>query len=443
MLPAAEIHERELPSAAPSRPPLKVSVLVTLFRDEHAGGHVKCWERFAQAATRQPQLDLTVHFLGQTEEVVPLSDNVRFWLHPPRLSTRWFPFLSQIPAHTDLAGYNQSVASALRGCDVIHSTDAFFSFAETALKVSRRLGIPLVNSVHTDTPRYSRVYTAEIVERICGKGWITRMLVDRCEVHARAEHWLQRRLERHQRHSSFVLVSKPDDYAALCRYRPRDEVGTLRRGVDTNLFHPARRDRAWLQHRFGIPPDRALVLFVGRLTVDKNVRVLAEAVAQLVTEGLPVHLICAGEGPLRQFIRDSLPAHVSCPGVIVGDDLTRLYASVDLMAMPSELEVFSNVAQEALASGLPTVLATRSGMGFVTSDATGIVVDDHSVRGWAEALRALCLLPERRARMARAARELAEYTLPSWEDVLLEDLVPSWQKSAARTRANARADQYG
>lgn len=442
LLPTAEVHERsrlhrELSSTSRSPAPLKVSVLVTLFRHEHAGGHVKCWERFGQVATRQPQLDLTVHFLGQTEQVVPLSDNVRFRLHPPRLSTRRFSFFSQLPDHTDVGGYNHTLAGALRDCDVIHSTDAFFSFAETGLVVSRRRGIPLVNSVHTDTPSYTRVYTTQVIERICGKGWIRRALVDGCKVHLRAEQRMQRVLERYQLRSSCVLVSKPDDYIALRRRRPADEVGVLRRGVDKSLFNPARRDRAWLQ-RLGIPIHRVLVLFVGRLSAGKNVLQLTEAIAQLIDEGLPVHLICAGDGPLRQSILERLGTHASCLGMVAAEDLARLYASVDLLAAPSEIEVVSNVVQEALASGLSTVLAKRSGMGrLITSEATGLIVEDSSVRGWTEALRAICLGPERRARMGRAARELAEKELPSWDEVLSQDLMPRWQKLAARMRATS------
>jgi len=151
--------------------PIKVSVLVDLTRRPGAGGHVKSWERFAQASVVQAgALDLTVHFLGNEEAVVPLADNVRFCLHPPRFSTQRFKFLSHVPDHTDLAFYHPRLAQALAQCDVIHTTDAFFTFARTALKVSRKYGIPLVNSIHTDTPSYTRVYTALTVERVLGTG---------------------------------------------------------------------------------------------------------------------------------------------------------------------------------------------------------------------------------------------------------------------------------
>jgi glycosyltransferase involved in cell wall biosynthesis len=375
---------------------LAVSVLVTLFRHEHAGGHVKCWERFARAATRQPELDLTVHFLGDREETVTLSEHVRYRMHPPRLCTRRLALLSQMPDHTDVASYNRSLAGALVGRDVLHATDAFFSFAGTALAVSRRRGIPLVSSIHTDTPSYTRVYTAQIVEQLCGRGWLRRVLVDRWQIDRRAEQRMQRKLERYLRSSTYV---------------------TLRRGVDKELFHPAKRDRRWLAQRFGVSGVRQVVLFVGRLSEGKNVRVLVDAIAELPG----MHLICAGAGPLRSWIGERLGDRASCPGQLGDAELARVYASADLLAMPSEIEVVSNVVQEALASGLPVIVARR---GAEIPPGTGLVVNDD----WAVALRTRIDRPA----MSRAARAFAEAGLPSWEDVLREDLLPRWQHVAAR-----------
>ncbi|MCY3020946.1 MAG: glycosyltransferase [Planctomycetota bacterium] len=417
---------------APSLP-IKVSVLVDLIRSPNAGGHVKSWERFAESAIRQAgTLDLTVHFLGDKEEVVPLADNVRFRLHPPRFSTKRFGFLSHVPDHTDLAFYHPGLAKHLVTCDVIHTTDAFFTFARTALKVSRRHSIPLVNSIHTDTPSYTRVYTAQTVERVFGRGLASRLLLNGLKVHLRAERYMLRRLAGHQRHSAFVLVSTPDDCERMRQEMPADRVGMLRRGIDTAFFAPAKRDRAWLQQRFGVSPDQAVVLFVGRLSRGKNVLVLMEAVSRLAAEGLPICLVCAGQGDERQVIVERLGRSACCPGVVLGEDLARLYASADLFAMPSEIEVFCNVVQEAMASGLPTVLAQRGGMGrLIAPDETGIIVGDRSPESWAGALKTLCTDAEHRAAMGRAARAYAEKELPSWDDVLAKDLLPIWQSAAA------------
>ncbi|MGD0088704.1 MAG: glycosyltransferase [Planctomycetota bacterium] len=424
--------------------PIKVSVLVDLLQRPNAGGHVKSWERFAQAAVHQAQrLDLTVHFLGDEEKTAPLADNVRFRLHRPRFGTQRFGFLSHIPDHTDLACYHPGVAQSLLDCDVIHTTDAFFTFARTALKVSRRHGIPLVNSLHTDTPSYTRVYTAQTLERVFGRGLLSRALLGGLKLHIRAENYMLRKLADHQRHSAFVLVSKPEDADQLRRVLPAERVCCLRRGIDTEFFTPAKRDRAWLQQHFGIPPERLVVLFVGRLSRGKNVAIVAEAVSRLASEDLPVCLFCAGQGDDRQAIVERLGHNAFCPGAVLGDDLARLYASADVFAMPSEIEVFCNVVQEAMAAGLPAVLARRGGMGRVIApEETGLIVEDRSAESWAKALKTLLTAPERRTAMGRAARSYAEKELPSWGDVLSQDLLTVWQAAAA-LKQGARGEGLG
>jgi len=74
---------------------------------------------------------------------------------------------------------------------------------------------------------------------------------------------MSRRLAEHQKQSSFVLASKPEELEQLRKIMPADRVKMLRRGIDTAFFTPAKRDRAWLQQRFGIPQDRLVILFVG------------------------------------------------------------------------------------------------------------------------------------------------------------------------------------
>src|SRR5205085_11479525 len=88
-------------AATPARP-LKVGVLVDLTLSEQAGGHVKCWQRLAEAAVDYgDRLDLTVHFSGKQPRRVELSPAVRYVLLPPVLSTA--RLVREVPDHTDLA----------------------------------------------------------------------------------------------------------------------------------------------------------------------------------------------------------------------------------------------------------------------------------------------------------------------------------------------------
>jgi glycosyltransferase involved in cell wall biosynthesis len=430
-----------VPAALADRP-LRVGVLVDLLWSPTAGGHVKTWERLARAALSAPEaLELTVHFQGATASRHVLGSNVRYEMHPPVFSTARLPFLSHIPAHTDLARHHRRLAARLvidgardgltrNRYDVLHTTDGAFNFARTAARASASRNMPLVTSVHTDTARYTRIFTAATIERIFGHGPMLRLLVDRMGLHRFAERRMRRRLDAHLRRCAFVLLSRGDDWSRLAGLIGAERIGRMRRGVEHRFFDPARRDRVWLEGRLGIPRDRCLVICVGRIDRGKNVLALVSAMRLLLDRGLPVHLLCAGLGADRQAVRVRLGEHATCPGVIDPETLARAYASADLCAQPSEVDELSNAVLEALTSGVPALVADagRSERLLIEGE-TGLVVRG-GAEGWVEALSALVTDPQRRRRMGRAARAMALREIPNWRQVLLEDLLPIWRRAA-------------
>jgi len=420
---------------APDREPLRVAVLVNLSLGTGAGGHVKCWERLAQAALGfDGTLDLTVYFMGSEPAQRPLGRNVRYIVERPVFATNRVPFLSHVPDHTDLAPWHPRLARQLPQYDVIHTTDAYFAFARTAAAVAQRDGIPLVSSVHTDTPRYAGVFTALTVERLFGRGFAARALLDRLGVARYAERRMLRRLEQHQRVCQAVLVSRPEQLKTA-RALSGGRAGLLRRGIDHAFFTPAKRDRVWLEARYGIAPDAVVVLFVGRVNSGKNVMLLADAVAELGASGAPVHLFCAGAGEQRAAILERLPGNASCPGSLDPETLARVYASADIFAFPSAIEEYANVVLEALASGLPVLVASESGMDRIVAEGeTGFVLPGSNSFAWSRYLALLAGDTARREVMAARARRYAEQRLPTWADVLAEDILPTWQRAYAAVR---------
>src|SRR5438067_4125219 len=156
-------------ASAEAMPPLKVGVLVDLALTPEAGGHVKCWQRLAEAAVGfADRLDLTVHFNGPEPRRIELSPSVRYVLLPPVFSSA--RLIRQVPDHTDLAPWHPRLARLLSTYDVIHTTDAFFCYARTATRFARRHGIPVVSSIHTNTPEYARITTEKLLERALGRG---------------------------------------------------------------------------------------------------------------------------------------------------------------------------------------------------------------------------------------------------------------------------------
>jgi glycosyltransferase involved in cell wall biosynthesis len=416
-----------------SPPPLKVGVLVDLALTTEAGGHVKCWQRLAEAATGYgDRLDLTVHFNGPEPRRIELSPSVRYVLLPPVFSTA--RLIRHVPDHTDLAPWHPRLAQLLAGYDVIHTTDAFFCYARTAARFARRRGVPMVSSIHTNTPEYARITTARLLENALGRGMAYRVANDRLALPDRVSSLLERRLIRHLENVTFAMGSYGGDPDT--RYAVRHSGVSLRRGLDRGLFSPARRDRAWFEARFGIPSDQLIVMYAGKLNAGKNVPLLVPILHQARQRGVAAHLFCAGAGSERQALEAALGPAVTCPGPLAQEELARAYASADLFLFPSMIDESGNAAVEALASGLPTLLAAGNGVASRMADCAGLrVLPGDRPEAWAEAIAELAAAPEWRMAMGRAARLYVEACVPSWSDVLVEDLLPVWQRAAARAAA--------
>lgn len=424
------------PAAWPLSSPLKVGVLVDLTLSHDAGGHVKCWERIAEAARGFGDLlDLTVHFNGPEPRRIELSPSVRYVLLPPVLSTN--RLVRRVPDHTDLAPWHPRLARMLSNYDVVHTTDAYFCYARTATRYSRRHGVPVVSSIHTNTPEYARITVDHLLGRWLGDGAAYRIASRGLDLPGMVSRRLQRRLQRHLSRVALAMASYGD---------PAEErtVGwhcgvSLRRGLDRTLFSPARRDRAWLETRFGLPPGQFVMMYAGKLNTGKNVHLLGPAVAKARRSGLPIHLLCPGKGDLHDSLLAQLGGAVTLPGVLTQDELARALASADLFLFPSTIDESGNAAMEALAAGLPALLAAGSGVAMRMADCPAVrVLPGDDVSAWAAAIAELAADPNYCRELGAAARTYAESEVPSWEDVVLEDLLPVWRQAAVSCRSGGR-----
>jgi glycosyltransferase involved in cell wall biosynthesis len=142
----------------------------------------------------------------------------------------------------------------------------------------------------------------------------------------------------------------------------------MRRGVDTSLFSPARRNRTSGAFRIG---------YVGRLTAEKNVRFLADIGASLLIAGRKdFEFVIVGQGNEQPWLQANLP-NARFTGVLRGENLAREFANMDLFVFPSTTDTFGNVILEAMASGVPAVVTAEGGPKFlVQSGVTGYVAAD-------------------------------------------------------------------
>ncbi len=410
---------------------LKVAVLVDLPRSPQAGGHVKGWERLAQAAARYDlPLDLTVYFSGApaTEK---LSEHVTLRQLPPVFSTAWLKFLPYVPDHTDLAPYHPALARELARYDVIHTTDAFFAFTRTAELHRRRRA--LTHSFHTDQINYARIFAARSIRERLGDNRLAHWLLEKWRLPERIGRRMEGKLLRHVRRCGAVLVTRASDRMFAEQILGPHGVRTMRLGTDKELFNPRQANRALMQQRYLIPAGRLVLVFVGRLDEGKNIHTLLTAMRQAIDAGAPLHLVAAGVGPAAEDIRAILGDHASVPGFIPPAELAQLYASADALALSSEVETRSQALVEALASGLPVLLAAKSGVHKLLPASPALQVVTGGADAWTRALQDFAAAA--RPKLQAAAVELSRKHIAGWEEILTEDFLPAWQQAARMQRA--------
>jgi len=157
-----------------------------------------------------------------------------------------------------------------------------------------------------------------------------------------------------------ALIFAPNpELIDILRTRTGKPVFPMGRGIDTELFHPARRTRT----------DCDLVVgFVGRLMPEKNLRLLPRVEAALRAAGVPeVRFQITGSGSEREWLERNLP-RATLTGVLKGEPLAQAYANMDIFAFPSCTDTFGNVVQEALASGVPAVVTDAGGPRFIVRE---------------------------------------------------------------------------
>ncbi len=203
------------------------------------------------------------------------------------------------------------------------------------------------------------------------------------------------------------------------------------RGVDSDLFSPARRSLEW-RRSLGVGDDEVLVTFVGRLVKEKNTDLVVRIFKRLRERGIAFRAMFVGNGPEEETIKAALPDALFA-GFLVGEALSRAYASADIFLFPSESETFGNVTLEAMASGLPTVCADASGSrSLVVDGETGYLVPASDEAGFIERLSRLIADADLRARMGKAARQQAQKF--SWDDIL-SGLLQSYADVVAAARS--------
>jgi glycosyltransferase involved in cell wall biosynthesis len=255
-----------------------------------------------------------------------------------------------------------------------------------ALAAAKSLGLPAVGIYHTDFPQYVRILTDDSFMETLTWNYM---------------HWFYSQLD--------IVYVNSEDYRKCWIERgiPSERLRILPRGLDSKLFHPTKRDRGFWTAR-GLREGEVGMLFVGRVSKEKNLDLIVSATRRLAEWRTPVRPIIVGDGPympeLKRLLGDAI-----FTGYLGGEDLAKAYASADLFAFPSTTDTFGNVILEAQASGIPVIVSDVGGpRDLVANGQDGFVTKANDVADLANAIRQLADNPALRASMGEAGRRRVE-----------------------------------
>ncbi len=257
-----------------------------------------------------------------------------------------------------------------------------------------KLGIPLAASWHTNVHEYAARRSA----------WMTRFVPPASRWIEAATLSITARFYRLAR----VLYAPNEELCDLLRRECARPCHVMRRGVDTDLFTPARRTRTG--------DDDTIVLgYVGRLSVEKNVMLLPLIERALQAAGVTnACFLIVGQGEEEAALRNAM-AVAYFLGVQRGEALAQSYADMDLFFFPSETDTFGNVVLEALASGVPAAVTTGGGPKYIVHDGvTGIV------RETSRLVDAVCALVRDTARLQAMRVAARAYAMDCRWDAIFE-----------------------
>jgi alpha-1,6-mannosyltransferase len=247
--------------------------------------------------------------------------------------------------------------------DIIESGDPY-QMAWKALAVGRSLRIPVVGFYHSHFPEAYIRTSSKYLGRDA-----TELFMELAQNYVRS---LYNEFAR-------TLVSSQGLADVLTSWGVQNLV-LNELGVDTEIFTPA-PDRHKTRARLRIPLDSAVLLYVGRLAPEKNVKTLSQAF-ELLHANAPsrFHLLIVGDGPLRELVRElaDQTGHVTwLPYCGDPTELARIYRAADLFVHPSIQETFGLVALESQACGTPVVGIRGSYMDrIIFSDQTNWSADN-------------------------------------------------------------------
>jgi len=340
--------------------------------------------------------------------ITPLPPSPHVKLPFPVVVVPKVPF----PLHQDypvaLPYFNKKLKKVLEEFkpDLIHLTTPF-TLGVYALRYGKANNIPVLSTYHTHFISYIEYYfrlVPLLPKFIHWAGW-------------KFLRWFYNRCDKTYVPTTSIIEELVD--AGI----EEDRLILWGRGVNRELFNPKRKDSEFMAKLAGKGTKR--ILFVSRLVWEKELRTLINIYKYFKDKRPDIKIVITGSGPKEGAVKKEMPDAIFT-GKLIKEELAKVYASSDVFVFPSITETFGNVVLEALASGLPAVVAAKGGpKGIVKDGVTGFHVEPRNVQEFCNNLLKIIDDNELHAKMSRAASDYAE--TQKW-DSLCDNMFSSYEE---------------
>jgi phosphatidylinositol alpha 1,6-mannosyltransferase len=262
--------------------------------------------------------------------------------------------------------------------DIIHVA-APDALGHAAIRYARAHNLPVIASMHTRFETYPAYYGLGFLEPLVIKA--LRRFYKKCD----------------------AVVAPSHSMAQVLREQGMGEnIGIWTRGIERKIFHPQQRDEAW-RAAHGFTPEDVVIGYFGRLVLEKGLDVFVQVHDALKARGLAPKVLAVGEGPAREWFTQRVPDAVFT-GFVMGQDLGKAVANMDVLLNPSTTEAFGNVTNEVMACGIPVVAVHATGSSDLIQDGVnGRLCPPKDIAALTDALAAYCLDADLRKAHGKAA----------------------------------------
>lgn len=247
--------------------------------------------------------------------------------------------------------------------DVVHAVNPLL-LATSAVIAAQKLDIPLVSSYHTHLPKYLDFY----------------------KIYKPAKPLLWWYIRRQHKNADMNLVTSETIKGELDA-EGVERLSVIPRGVDVEKRHPKFRDAAMRERLTNGEPDNKLLVFIGRLAIEKEIHRLLP----MLEKRSDISLAIIGDGPARNELEKVFEGTKTVfTGFLHGEELSRAYASSDAFIFPSISETLGLVILEGMASGLP-IIAAKSGptMEQVSHEVNGMLYENEDLDSLLDAVEVI------------------------------------------------------